>query len=167
MKIISILISGLMSGLFFVSTTASADESIARSAFTSAVENREPVDKVGQLTNDKEKIYFFTEIKGLKGRTVTHRWEHGGDVKAEVSFKVGSDRWRVWSSKNLQPQWVGEWIVTVMDDKGNTLTEESMAYVPTEKMTSMPDAAEESKPVMTEEMPAATEEIPATEKMTN
>lgn len=113
-----------------LSTSVSAAENIARSAFTSAVENREPVDKVGQLTNDKEKIYFFTEIKGMAGHTVTHRWEHAGDVKAEVSFKVGSDRWRVWSSKNLQPQWVGEWIVTVVDDTGKTLAEESMAYVP-------------------------------------
>lgn len=123
-------------------------DNIARSAFTSGVENREPVDKVGQLSNDKEKIYFFTEIKGMAGKTVTHRWEHAGDVKAEVSFKIGSDRWRVWSSKNLQPSWVGEWIVSVVDENGNTLTEESMAYVPAAEApaenTTMPESPAET-----------------------
>jgi len=129
-----------------------AADSIARSAFTNGVENREPIDKIGQLSNDKEKIYFFTEIKGMSGKTITHRWEHAGDVKAEVSFQVGSDRWRVWSSKNLQPQWVGEWIVTVIDESGNTLAEESMAYVPTEVM---PETMQKNE--APEEMPAATE----------
>ena len=126
MKTISILAVGLM----LLSTAISASENIARSAFTNGIDNREPIDKVGQLTNDKEKIYFFTEITGMAGHTVTHRWEHAGDVKAEVKFNVGSDRWRIWSSKNLQPQWVGEWIVSVIDDAGNTLSEESMAYIP-------------------------------------
>ena len=141
--------------LMLLSTAVFASENIARSAFTNGVENREPVDKVGQLTNDKEKIYFFTEIKGMAGHTVTHRWEHAGDVKAEVSFNVGSDRWRVWSSKKLQPDWVGEWIVTVIDDTGKTLTEESMAYIPM--------AANE-----TMEMPTGTMmEQPATTEMPN
>jgi len=140
--------------LTMISTAVSASENIARSAFTNGVENREPIDKVGQLTNDKEKIYFFTEIKGMAGHTITHRWEHGGDVKAEVSFKVGSDRWRIWSSKNLQPQWVGEWIVTVVDDEGKTLAEESMAYVPMDATDTM------------ENTPAAMPETPATMETT-
>ena len=137
MKIMSYLTTSLAMGLMLFSNAVLASESVARSSFTSSVENREPVDKVGQLTNDKEKIYFFTEIKGMSGRTITHRWEHAGDVKAEVKFKVGSDRWRIWSSKNLQPHWVGEWIVTVVDDEGKTLAEESMAYVPMKKMGDM------------------------------
>ena len=123
-------LSYLSLGFILISSAVSATENIARSTFTSGVENREPIDKIGQLSNDKERIYFFTEIKGMTGRTITHRWEHGGDVKAEVAFKVGSNRWRIWSSKTLQPQWLGEWIVTVVDDAGNTLVEESMAYVP-------------------------------------
>ncbi|MDH5391942.1 MAG: DUF2914 domain-containing protein [Gammaproteobacteria bacterium] len=117
-------------GLFFLSSADAATDNIARSIFTSRVENREPTDKVGQLSNDNKKIYFFTEVIGMSGRTVTHRWQHRGHVKAQVSFKVGSNRWRIWSSKSLQPQWLGEWIVSVMDDEGNTLKEESMAYIP-------------------------------------
>jgi len=143
--------------LMMFSNALFAAENIARSAFTNGVADREPIDKVGQLTNDKEKIYFFTEVKGMAGKTITHRWEHGGDVKAEVSFKVGSDRWRVWSSKNLQPHWVGEWIVSVVDDSGNTLVEESMAYVPAATQQSMPEAEAPAVEIPVEETPAATE----------
>ncbi len=143
--------------LMMFSNALFAAENISRSAFTNGVEDREPIDKVGQLTNDKEKIYFFTEVKGMTGKTITHRWEHAGDVKAEVSFKVGSDRWRVWSSKNLQPHWVGEWIVSVVDENGNTLVEESMAYVPAAQQA-MPETGAPA-----EEMPAATETPEATE----
>lgn len=134
MKMISFLAMSLM----LISTAASAAENISRSTFTTGIDEREPIDTLGQLSNDNEKVYFFTEIKGMAGKTVTHRWEHSGTVKAEVTFKVGSDRWRVWSSKNLQPQWVGEWIVTVMDEEGKTLAEESMAYVPEKEMNGAP-----------------------------
>ena len=138
------IMSFLAIALTLLSTAVSASENVSRSAFTNGVENREPIDKVGQLSNDNEKIYFFTEIKGMAGKTITHRWEHSGDVKAEVKFKVGSDRWRIWSSKNLQPHWIGEWIVTVMDDEGKTLAEESMAYVPNKAMEADTPAASET-----------------------
>jgi hypothetical protein len=149
MKIISVV--GMI--LCLVATGASAAGNIARSSFTTNIENREPVDKVGQLTNDNEKIYFFTEIVGMSGHKVTHRWEHAGDVKAEITFDVGSDRWRVWSSKNLQPQWTGEWIVTVLDDAGTTLAEESMAYVP--QMADKADAPAMEPAAAPADMPAA------------
>lgn len=159
MKKISVL--GIM--LCLIASAATASENIARAVFTSNVDNREPVDKIGQLTNDHEKVYFFTEIRGMSGHKVTHRWEHAGEVKAELSFNVGSDRWRVWSSKNLQPQWVGEWIVTVVDDAGNTLAEESMAYVPQAAAPVTP-AAQEVPVEAPAEMPAEnmpTESMPA------
>jgi hypothetical protein len=41
----------------------------------------------------------------------------------EVNFNVGSNRWRSYSSKNLLPEWTGIWTVSVIDDKGNVLTE--------------------------------------------
>lgn len=162
MKIMSFLAMGLV----LLSTAVSASENVTRSTFTTDVAEREPVDKLGQLTNDKEKVYFFTEITGMAGHTITHRWEHSGDVKAEVKFKVGSDRWRIWSSKNLQPHWVGEWIVTVMDEEGKVLAEESMAYVPMKEVGAMsPEAVPETMP---EAAPKTMPETPAntTETMT-
>ncbi|MCW9013406.1 MAG: DUF2914 domain-containing protein [Gammaproteobacteria bacterium] len=112
--------------------SASAEDGVARAIFTTGIESKEPVDELGQLTTDHSRIYFFTEIRGMEGHTVVHRWEQGGEVRAEVSFAVAGNRWRVWSSKNLHSSWLGEWTVSVVDEGGNVLAQESFAYVPAE-----------------------------------
>ncbi len=111
---------------------AYADMDVARAQITSGIENKEPVDQLSKVYNDTHKVYFFTELKGMKGRSILHRWEQGGIVRAEVAFDIGGDRWRVWSSKNLYPTWLGEWTVSVVDDGGNILAQESFDYVPVE-----------------------------------
>lgn len=117
-KMIAVL--GLFLGLF--SATVVAQDAVNRAQFTSAVEQREPADELsGVLTPVPEKLYFFTDLRGMSGHKITHRWEHAGQVEAEISFHVGGDRWRVWSSKNLIPELAGEWQVTVLDDAGQVL----------------------------------------------
>ena len=111
---------------------ALADIDVSRAQITSGIDNREPIDRVEKVFNDVDKVYFFTEFKGMKGRSVLHRWEQGGIVRAEVVFNIGADRWRVWSSKNMYPTWLGEWKVSVVDDDGNILAQESFDYVPVE-----------------------------------
>ncbi len=97
---------------------------VARSQFTSAIENREPSDKLERLGVGTEEVTYFSELRGLNGQTVTHLWEHGEQVMAEVKFNVKGDRWRVWSSKRLMPEWHGEWHVTVLDGEGRALHSE-------------------------------------------
>ncbi len=94
---------------------------VARAQFTSAIQDREPVDKVSNLLNDKNRVYFFSEIKDAADQKITHRWEHDGKVMSETSFDVGGNRWRVFSSKTLDPSWTGEWKVSVVDEAGGTL----------------------------------------------
>jgi hypothetical protein len=101
---------------------------VSRSAFTSAIADREPVDQVTHLDNDMTRIFFFSELTGLEGQTVMHQWEHNGEVMAVVPFEVGGSRWRVYSSKTLDPQWLGEWSVRVMDGTGNELSLDSFTY---------------------------------------
>jgi hypothetical protein len=103
--------------------------SVSRSAFTLAVVNREPKERVTTLTNDQHHIYYFTELKGMTGQTVTHRWLHNGQTMAELKFNVGAPRWRVWSSKTLLSQWLGEWTVEVIDELGQVVFRESFEYV--------------------------------------
>ncbi len=97
---------------------------VARSQFTSAVENRSPSDRLERLAPGTEKVIYFSDLRGLNGQTVTHLWEHGEQVMAEVKFEVKGDRWRVWSSKQLMPEWHGEWHVTVLDGAGRALHSE-------------------------------------------
>lgn len=95
---------------------------VARAIFTSQMVDREPADDLTEIGNDSQRIYFFTDLRKLEGQIVTHRWEYNGKTMAEVKFKVGGGpRWRVYSSKNLLPEWTGEWTVIVTDESGWTL----------------------------------------------
>lgn len=101
---------------------------VVRSGFTRAVVDREPTDTVVTLTTGADEVAYFTELRDLEGQRVVHRWSHGGEVVAEVGFDVGGPRWRVHSTKQLDPSRTGEWTVTVVDGAGRTLSEESFTY---------------------------------------
>jgi len=115
---------------------------VARAQFTNAIQDREPVDKVSKLLNDKNRVYFFSEIKDAADQKITHRWEHDGKVMSETSFDVGGDRWRVYSSKNLDPSWTGEWKVSVVDEAGSTLGAGTFTYEAAPAAASQPAAAQ-------------------------
>jgi len=142
---------------------ANAENGISRSAFTTAIDNREPTDEVSTLSTDTSKIFYFSEIKGLKGQTVTHRWEHNGEVQANVSFNVGGNRWRVWSSKNLQPEMSGQWQVMIVDEAGNVLTQNSFDYGEAAATTSAEPATEATQ---TTEASTAETQTPSTPEET-
>lgn len=101
---------------------------VARSAITTAVQDREPIDSIKSLTADNDKVYYFTELKGMEGHKVTHRWEYNGKIMAEIPFEIGGPRWRVFSSKNLDTGWQGEWTVSVLDENGGTLSVNTFNY---------------------------------------
>ena len=109
-------------------TSPVASEQVARAVFTSDVQGRKPTDTITSLSNDHNKIFFFTDLRGLGGQTVIHRWEYQGKNMGEVKFNVGGPRWRVWSSKTLLPEWTGEWRVSIIDGDGNTVGEASFNY---------------------------------------
>ena len=121
-------------------TAPTPSGTVARATFTKGVEDREPVDSVDALSTDDSKVYYFTELRDMAGQTVTHRWEHDGKVMAEVPFTVNGARWRVFSSKNLEPSWTGEWKVSVVDEAGGTLAVNTFTY---EKSAGAPAAMEQ------------------------
>ena len=100
--------------------------SVVRSAFTTAVNEREPTEDLQNLTNENGQVMFFTELRDMSGQTAVHRWQYDGKVVAEVEFKVGGPRWRVWSSKAMQPQWTGEWKVSVVNGAGEVISEKNL-----------------------------------------
>jgi hypothetical protein len=96
---------------------AFAEPEVARHQFTSSIEEREPADSLSDAMNVNP-LYYFTELRDFQDSTVVHRWVFNDEVKAEVTFKVGGPRWRVYSSKRFQPDWDGEWKVEVVDQAG-------------------------------------------------
>ncbi|NOY73670.1 MAG: DUF2914 domain-containing protein [Gammaproteobacteria bacterium] len=113
-------------------TLANNENNIARALFTNGISKREPIDKItGQLTaapQELKKLYYFTELRGLKGQTITHQWQYDNKVVAEIEFKVRGNRWRVYSSKYLQPHKKGDWQVIVKNGKGNPLETSQFTY---------------------------------------
>jgi hypothetical protein len=94
------------------------DAYVARAQFTTEVVDREPVDLVTKLDVNESRIFFYTDLRNLQGRTITHRWEFEGQILSEVDFKVGGPRWRVYSAKSLNPGEAGKWTVFVIDESG-------------------------------------------------
>jgi hypothetical protein len=105
------------------------DWGVARAQFATEISDREPVDNVVLLAAPANHIYFFTDLRHLQGRTVTHRWEFGGNVVSIKPFKVGGPRWRVFSRIEIEPDQLGEWSVTVVDESGWPLYTELFHYV--------------------------------------
>lgn len=102
--------------------------SVARSAFSTGIADREPADNISTANTNTDTVFFFTELVDFQGQTVTHRWEYNGENMAEVKFNVGGPRWRVHSSKKLLPEWLGTWKVLVVDANGQTVTSETLEY---------------------------------------
>ena len=102
---------------------------IARAQFSTAIADREPTDDIVMLTNDNDKIHFFTELVGFNGQTIKHRWEYEGKEMAVLEFNVEGPRWRVHSSKNIKPEWIGIWNVTVLDQDNNPIKVSSFEVV--------------------------------------
>lgn len=101
---------------------------VERATFTSAVVDREPTDSIDTLTTDHVEISFWSDLRALAGEKVIHRWEYAGEVAAEVPFEVGATRWRVHSTKRLDPIETGTWRVSVVDATGRVLESSSFEY---------------------------------------
>jgi len=88
---------------------------VARAIVTTAIENREPIDRVLILENSSPKIFFFSDLRHMQGQTITHRWEYEGKVVMRKTFDVKGPRWRVFSLKEMEPDMLGHWTVVITD----------------------------------------------------
>lgn len=137
--------------MFLAMPMAYAEGQVARSVITSAVADREPVDDLTTVPATVNSVVFFTDLRNMEGETIMHRWMFGDEQMAEVSFQVGGPRWRVWSSKNMMPEWVGGWKAQVVNSAGEVIAEKPFTYAMAED-AGMETAAEGGQP-MPGEMP--------------
>ena len=103
-----------------------AESQVPRAVFARGIADREPQDILSSIDTGTERIYFFTELVGLSGHTVRHRWEYQGEVVAEIPFTITADRWRTYSSKRLLPEHTGSWTVSVVDESGRVIRSEGL-----------------------------------------
>jgi hypothetical protein len=80
---------------------------------------RSPVDVgAGGLT-----VFYFNELRNLNGQTVAHRWEYNGRVMATIPIRIEGNRWRVYSSKRIGQNQLGDWRVSAVDKSGAVLAQ--------------------------------------------
>jgi hypothetical protein len=106
---------------------------ITRGQLTTAIRSREPVDHLSDKVSANKRLsryYYFTEVSGMRGKKVIHRWEYNGKVMADVKFRIGSNRWRTYSSKYLNDKMTGDWRVVITDEAGSVLHTDSFHYEP-------------------------------------
>ena len=104
-------------------------ENISNAEFAMEIKDRMPLNIIEELDNSFGKIYFFTNIRNLQGQSIRHRWIYKNKVMAEVEFDINGPRWRVWSSKNLWPTWLGEWSVEVLNANSEVLYKKEFNYI--------------------------------------
>lgn len=128
MNRVSVIISSL---LISINVLASdwPHENISNAEFAMEIKDRTPLNIIEELDNSFGKIYFFTNIRNLQGQSIRHRWIYKNKVMAEVEFDINGPRWRVWSSKNLWPTWLGEWSVEVLNANSEVLYKKEFNYI--------------------------------------
>jgi len=103
---------------------------VSRAVFTTAIEQSEPVDSLGELHSDAEQVFLFTELRDMTGEVVVHTWEYKGAVIKRVRFHVGQPDAHLWSGRLLTPDMQGSWRVVITNASGTVLAEKTLDYNP-------------------------------------
>ena len=106
---------------------------ITSAVLTDRMNRLEPayaLQNTSELDSPFIKLYFFTDLNGRAGDTLTYYWYRNNKQVAKVRVPVGSDRWRNHSSKNMSKEMRGDWKVIVKDRAGETLAEAQFTLKP-------------------------------------
>ena len=102
-----------------------ASGAAARAIFTTEIANKEPVNDLNSVAITSQTVSFFTELVNLDGKVVTHRWSVHGNVVYTKDFRVGANRWRVWTTKTITPFKDDVVVVQILVD-GQAISQESI-----------------------------------------
>ena len=96
---------------------------VAEQTICTAIEERVPTGADSSFASDVGQLYCFTKITGAEDTTsVSHVWYLNDEEKAKVELSIKGKSWRTWSSKRIDPIWVGDWNVEVVSASGDVLS---------------------------------------------
>lgn len=102
---------------------------VIRARLTSDIKKNEPIDTLKlPLKIDKNEtlwIYYFAELKGMEGKAIYHEWWLNGNLVSRKKVNITDDPWRTASKQLITYTTNNDWIVKVVDESRNTLTEKS------------------------------------------
>ena len=105
-----------------VNDDAQSANAVKRAVICTGIMNHEPTDSITAVPASTSKVFFFTEIAGMEGKTITHRWMKDGSKIADIRISVATDRYRCHSSRSVSGK-TGNWTAQVLDENGKKLKE--------------------------------------------
>ncbi len=103
------------------------NHNVTRAVLTYDINNKEPAGEILRTVNVGRKkpawIYYFTELKSMKGSRVYHEWLKNGVVVSKQEMTISADVWRASSRKLLTDSEKGNWAVKLVDGHGQLLNE--------------------------------------------
>ena len=94
---------------------------IAHHGVGTGVVNHELIGEADRFA-DGTRVWFWTWVNGATaGETIHHVWLYEGREMLSVPLKLGGERWRTQSYKNLHPGSTGQWVVEARDETGGVL----------------------------------------------
>lgn len=100
------------------------DSGVKRFQLAEAIANKEPVGELSDIRFNPDgstTIWVFSEVMDMRGGRLNYVWLHEGKEIARVRVRVGSNRWRSYSSKNLNQAMTGSWRVELRDGEDRLL----------------------------------------------
>lgn len=102
-------------------------KAVVRAQLTKNIEKNEPVDKLKSPLKIGKKetiwIYYFAELKGMKGKAIYHEWLLNGELVSKKKVNISSDPWRTASKQVITYTTNNDWVVRLVDESGNKLAE--------------------------------------------
>ena len=124
-----------------------AELEVVRDAVATGISDREPIDEGAVFSPALERIYYFTEIQSQRPSTeITHVWYYGDREMARVTLPVDGPRWRTWSSKQILPEWTGQWMVEAVTSDGTVVASQTFSVEAGSASSPEPGPAREPEP---------------------
>lgn len=133
MRLVSATISGLVLGLMTAALPLAAQDAAisAELVIATGVEDREPVGEGTAFPAEVGQLAAWSQVTGAEGTTIEHVWRFpAGEIEAVVPLQIGGSPWRTWSTKQIPPEWSGDWVVEVRDAAGNVLATANITVGP-------------------------------------
>lgn len=110
-------------------TSAPASATVARMQLVASMRGLEPgpaiTSPIRLSPSSTRTVYFFTELRGLNGRPVIHRWSYNDRLMQERKLVPASQSWRAYTGMAISADMTGRWRVSAVDaTTGRVLAEQ-------------------------------------------
>lgn len=86
-----------------------------------SVEDRQPVGGGTTFPEDIGQLTAWTRVTGAANTTIEHVWRYREHERV-IPVSVGGSPWRTWTTKNIPPEWDGEWTFEVRNANGEVVS---------------------------------------------